>query len=87
MLLTGTELAIEAVYAVALGCGLLYFFQGLAVLIHMLDKWKVPLYLRLLILVILVLQSYSLLFLAVVGVADVWLDFRQRHQPDNGHVD
>jgi len=66
---------------------LLYFFQGLAVFIHFIDRWKVPLYLRIFIYGILILQSYGLLLLSVIGIADVWIDFRRRqnkdHQADN----
>lgn len=66
---------------------LLYFFQGLAVLIHLLDKWKVPLYIRILIYGIIVLQGYGLFVLVITGVADVWINFRHRHDnkqhPDN----
>ncbi len=64
--------------AIVLVCSLLFFFQGLAVFIHLLDKWKVPLYLRIVIYAILVLQSYGLLLLTIVGLTDVWFDFRHR---------
>ncbi|MDH3328460.1 MAG: YybS family protein [Desulfobulbaceae bacterium] len=66
---------------------LLYFFQGLAVLIYFVDRWKTPLYLKILIYGILILQSYGLIILSIAGLADVWIDFRRKHkkdaQPDN----
>ncbi len=62
---------------------LLYFFQGLAVFINFMDRWNVPLYLKILIYAILILQSYGLLVLSVIGVADVWINFRQRHGKNN----
>lgn len=68
---------------VALVCGLLYFFQGLAVFIHLLESWKVPLYFRIAIYVVLILQSYGLLLLIILGLADVWIDFRKRPRNDN----
>jgi hypothetical protein len=64
-------------------CSLLYFFQGLAVFIHLLEKWKIPLYFRIAIYAILILQSYGLLLLTILGLADVWIDFRHRPHDDN----
>ncbi len=55
----------------------LYFFQGMAVFIHLLDRWKVPGYLRIVIYVILAVQSYGLLLLAMIGIGDIWIDFRK----------
>lgn len=60
--------------------GMIYFFQGLAVFLHMLDQWHVPKYVRLLIYVILTLQSYGIIVLAVLGIGDVWIDFRKSKQ-------
>lgn len=65
----------------ALVMGLLYFFQGLAVVIFLLDRWKVPGYLRMVMYIILIVQSYGLLLLAMLGLADVWLDFRKLQTP------
>lgn len=62
---------------------LLYFFQGLAVLIFFMDRWKTPLYLKILIYGILIFQSYGLLLLSIAGIADVWIDFRRRHKNDD----
>lgn len=66
---------------------LLYFFQGLAVFINFTYRWKIPPYLKILIYGILIIQSYGLLLLSVIGIADVWIDFRQRQnkndQPEN----
>lgn len=58
--------------------GVLYFFQGLAVLFALLKRWKVPTLARVLLYGILLLQSYSLLFLAVLGLCDVWFNLRQK---------
>lgn len=65
---------------------LIYFFQGLAVFVHFIDKWKVPIYLKIAIYGILILQSYGLLLLSVIGIADVWIDFRRRRKNDNETV-
>jgi len=83
----GSGIVKNAALWILLVSALLYFFQGLAVLIHLLDKWKVPLYIRILIYGIIVLQGYGLFVLVITGVADVWIDFRHRHDnkqhPDN----
>ncbi|MDD3617812.1 MAG: DUF2232 domain-containing protein [Desulfobulbaceae bacterium] len=68
---------------VVLVCGLLYFFQGLAVFLHLLERWKVPLYFRIIIYAVLILQSYGLLLLTILGLADVWVDFRRRPHDEN----
>jgi len=75
----------DAAVCVVITCGLLYFFQGLAVFIHLLDKWNVPLYLRIVIYGVLILQSYGLLLLTIIGLADVWVNFRHRQNSDNQH--
>lgn len=62
---------------------MLYFFQGLAVLIFFLDRWKTPLYLKILIYGFLIFQSYGLLMLSIAGIADVWIDFRRKQHKDD----
>ncbi len=56
--------------------GVLYFFQGLAVFFHMLDRWKMPGYFRILLYGMLIIQSYGLILLSLLGVADIWLNLR-----------
>jgi hypothetical protein len=56
---------------------LLYCFQGLAILLFLFSKWSVPLLLRTLIYVLLFFQSFGVILLAILGVADVWLDVRK----------
>jgi uncharacterized protein YybS (DUF2232 family) len=58
--------------------GTVYFFQGLAVLISLLARWNVPLFARYILYGVLLVQSYSLIFLAVLGVCDVWFNLRQQ---------
>ncbi|WP_028584473.1 DUF2232 domain-containing protein [Desulfogranum mediterraneum] len=57
---------------------LLYFFQGLAVFFHLLDRWNVPRYLRGMLYVTLVIQSYGLLIISLLGMSEVWLNIRSR---------
>lgn len=86
-LTVGSGIINHAGLGILLVSALLYFFQGLAVLIHLLEKWNAPLYVRILIYGIIVLQSYGLFVLVIIGVVDVWIDFRNRHDkkqhPDN----
>jgi len=58
--------------------GLLYFFQGLAVCITLMERWNVPIFVRGILYFVLILQSYGLMLLAFLGVGDVWFDFRKR---------
>jgi hypothetical protein len=82
-LLMGQGTLSQVAIGTFLVAALLYFFQGLAVFIHLLEKWKVPIYLRILIYGILILQSYGLILLTLVGLADVWFNFRRTHIIDN----
>jgi len=56
--------------------GVLYFFQGLAVFLHILNRWRVPTYLRMFFYLLLILQSYGLILLSLLGLADIWLRLR-----------
>lgn len=83
MLLVGQEKTSQVATGILLVTALLYFFQGLAVFIHLLEKWKIPVYLRVLFYLILILQSYGLIFLMLAGLADVWFNFRRSRSSDN----
>lgn len=54
-----------------------YLFQGLAVCLALLHRWHVPRYLRAVIFFVLAVQSYGLIVLALLGLSDVWIDFRR----------
>lgn len=83
ILVTGQEKTGQVGIAIFLATTLLYFFQGLAVFIYMLEKWNVPVYLRILIYIILIIQSYGLILLIFAGLADVWFNFRQSQAGEN----
>lgn len=83
MLLLGQGKTSQVATTIVLVTALLYFFQGLAVFIHLLEKWKIPIYLRVLIYLILILQSYGLIILMLAGLADVWLNFRRTQSSNN----
>jgi len=75
--LLGSGVVKNAGYCLVIIAAMLYFFQGLAVFVHFLDRWNVPRYLRIILYVILAFQSYGLLLLAMLGIADIWLNFRK----------
>ena len=83
ILLIGKSRLSQVALAIFFTTALLYFFQGLAVFIHMLAKWNVPVYVRILIYGILILQSYGLILLTFLGITDVWYNFRRKHSIDN----
>jgi uncharacterized protein YybS (DUF2232 family) len=61
---------------------LIYCFQGLSIFLFFLNKWKVPLFIRSLLYVIVVFQSLGTIFLSVIGLADVWFDLRHLSSQD-----
>lgn len=83
LLIAGNNSTVHLALALVLASCLLFFFQGLAVFVYFLDKWKIPIYLRIVIYAILILQSYGLLLLTIAGLVDIWIDFRQRHEINN----
>jgi len=58
-------------------CTTLYFFQGLAILGSLLNKWSVPRLIRVLIYALIFIQTYGIIILSFLGLADVWADFRK----------
>ncbi|MBW2328802.1 MAG: DUF2232 domain-containing protein [Deltaproteobacteria bacterium] len=83
--LLGSGVVKNAGYSLVIISVILYFFQGMAVFVHFLDRWKVPRYLRIILYVLLAVQSYGLLLLAMAGIADIWLNFRKmaRNEQEN----
>ncbi len=61
--------------------GTLYFFQGLSVITNLLARWKAPFWI--LIVGLVFFQVYGFIFLAFLGLADVWGDFRKRGTDTN----
>jgi uncharacterized protein YybS (DUF2232 family) len=57
--------------------GVLYIFQGLAILVYFFDKWNMPIIFRLPLYTIAVIQSSGTFLLLIVGIADIWFDFRR----------
>jgi uncharacterized protein YybS (DUF2232 family) len=67
----------ETGYCLVIVSVLLYFFQGAAVFVHIMNRWNIPSFFRIIIYIILAFQSYGILLLAVAGIADTWADFRK----------
>jgi len=60
---------------------LVYFFQGLAIISHTFQRYQVPRLLRIMIYPWLVLLKPAMLVVVVLGLTDLWLDFRRLHLP------
>lgn len=56
----------------------LYLSQGLAVVSSLMQKWSLPLMIRIITYNLLFLQVYGIVFIAALGLADVWIDFRRK---------
>ena len=57
--------------------GLVYFFQGLAIVAFWLDRKKAPRFFRVLTYTLIALQQYLTLGVALLGLFDMWIDFRK----------
>jgi len=57
--------------------GTIYFFQGLAVFIHLQKKWKIPAYLRVILYLMLIVQSYGLILISLLGLGETWINLRE----------
>lgn len=57
--------------------GMLYFIQGFEVFNFLCLKWSVPNPVRHLIIFFLVIQAYGFIMLALLGLSDIWVDFRK----------
>ncbi|MGW8194348.1 MAG: DUF2232 domain-containing protein [Desulforhopalus sp.] len=54
-----------------------YCFQGLSIAVFFMYKWNVPLLLRSFFYVMLIFQSFGTIMLLIVGISDIWFDFRK----------
>ena len=55
----------------------LYFFQGLAVLMALFERWRLPPFVRMILYFAVFLQTYGLILIALLGLLDVWCNFRK----------
>jgi uncharacterized protein YybS (DUF2232 family) len=65
-------------------CLTVYFFQGLAIIANLMNRWSVPRLIRVLIYALIFIQTYGIIVLSFLGLVDVWVDIRKLNQtPDN----
>jgi len=60
----------------------LYLSQGLAVAASLMQRWSLPPLIRAITYALLFIQLYGLAFLSLLGLADVWADFRKQRQAE-----
>lgn len=56
----------------------IYGFQGLSIVLFFFNKWNIPLFMRTLLYLILIFQTAGSIILSVIGLIDVWYDFRKK---------
>jgi uncharacterized protein YybS (DUF2232 family) len=66
---------------VLLVCSLVYFFQGLAILAYSFRRFQVPWFFRWTVYLLLIFLKPAMLLVILIGLIDLWLDFRQLHRP------
>ncbi len=59
---------------------ILFIFQGLSIVVFYLNKWNMPLFFRIPLYILAVIQSTGTLILLIIGIADTWLDLRRLNQ-------
>jgi len=93
VIMTGIALLVpdERFKTLGLNAGLvllaLYLSQGLAIVSSLMQKWSLPLAVRIITYSLLFLQIYGIGFVAVLGLADVWVDFRKQRLENDKDVD
>ena len=83
LLLVGTGGVKNTGLSLLLVSGMMYFFQGAAVVVHLLNHWKLPRVFRFFVYVLLLFQRYGMLLVALIGIADTWADFRKLDHEEN----
>ncbi|WP_457576551.1 DUF2232 domain-containing protein [Desulfomarina sp.] len=58
---------------------IVYCFQGLSIAVFFLEKWNIPVFFRSFFYIMIIFQSFGTVLLLVVGIGDIWLDFRKLH--------
>jgi uncharacterized protein YybS (DUF2232 family) len=56
--------------------GMIYIFQGFAVMSFFLHKWNVPQVVRFLLYAMMLFQSFGSVLLLILGIGEVWFDLR-----------
>ncbi|MBC8283696.1 MAG: DUF2232 domain-containing protein [Nitrospinae bacterium] len=59
----------------------IYFAQGMSIVVHFLKARKVPIFLWLVLFIIIFVQPLFIALIAGMGVFDIWVDFRKIRNP------
>lgn len=59
---------------------IVYCFQGISIAVFFMNKWNVPILLRSFFYVMIIFQSIGTFILLILGIADIWFDFRKLKQ-------
>lgn len=62
---------------------LMYFVQGMAVVSMLISKQSISGILRIVLYIMLLIQPYLMAFVAVIGLCDLWVDFRTPKKQEN----
>lgn len=83
-------LPLQPVRNIGINClillSIIYCFQGFSIAVFFMNKWNVPILLRSFFYVMIVFQSFGTILLLILGIADIWFDFR-KIKPSAGHLD
>lgn len=74
----GVGVAASNVFVVLLGC---YFLQGLAIVAYYLDRFGLPMSLRIGTYMLIAIQQLLAAVVLALGIFDLWGDFRRLHTP------
>lgn len=62
---------------------LVYCFQGMAIAVFFMNKWRIPILFKSFFYVMIVFQSFGTILLLVLGIADIWFNLRKLHTVDS----
>lgn len=63
---------------------LIYFYQGIAVVLFYMRKKAFPFFLKVIVYLLIIIQPLLLFFVILLGIFDVWADFRKlKYKTDN----
>lgn len=60
-----------------------YFIQGMAIVTHFFNRLSVPVFVRVVFYIFLIVQPYMAVAIAVLGLFDIWANFRTPKQHQN----
>jgi len=77
----GTEIVVAGLN-VLIVCLFVYFLQGLAVMESFFKTRRIPRLLKVLFYFLLLIQQYLLMLVCIIGLLDLWFDFRRLNRVD-----